>query len=413
VAAGQRDNTSRCRAALIARRVADSVIHDPCFDLAGLIVLEAGDQALLGRRAGALPASGVAPRDVQSTGGAIAAPSGSPAQSSAVPTVQPTPLASATVAAVAQDSGSSAITAVSINPAMLFSSTEDPAKAALLSRLLDVTVFFPVNDLDQNDDGRLDYGGIRVRVNLTAPAQTGGFERKFRDLVQSELGLATQIEVALRSTADPAACADRLQEAGADLSAVEAACATRLVPQLDEAKYLELRHAAARAREEADAKYFGLDLRFDTGDPTLGKVRHAAGTAIVAGLGFGRRFSPSSTGATAGLRGRLGARYVNLRDTTLVDWQLDGGVGIEASRLIESQRLELSAGFEFRFSGNRTAAEILRTRYAEFRAGISVPLAGSASIAVSVSAPLMGEISPTLSVGGNWQQLLAAAVGRR
>ncbi|HET9440635.1 MAG TPA: hypothetical protein VFO52_10715, partial [Longimicrobiales bacterium] len=96
-----------------------------------------------------------------------------------------------------------------------------------------------------------------------------------------------------------------------------------------------------------------------------------------------------------------------LRDTSLSDFQIDGGIAYELGRVMQSQRLELSAGVEFRYSGKEEDTEILRTRFAEFRAALKVPLANSSSIALSLSAPLMGEISPTLSVGGNWQQLLA------
>jgi hypothetical protein len=155
-----------------------------------------------------------------------------------------------------------------------------------------------------------------------------------------------------------------------------------------------------------------LDIRFDVGDPTFGKVRNARATSVLGGLAFGRRFDPTASRATAGVRGRLAARYVNLSDTTLVDWQLDGGLALEASRLIDTQRLEISAGVEFRYSGKHESTDILRTRYAELKAGIVVPILGATSIALTGSAPLVGDISPTLSVSMNWQQLLAQALKR-
>ncbi len=154
--------------------------------------------------------------------------------------------------------------------------------------------------------------------------------------------------------------------------------------------------------------YLGLDIRFDVGDQSLGKIENAAATALQAGVGFGRRFNPTSTGASTGMRGRIAARYVSLRDTSLTDWQVDGGISIESARVIEAQRIELSLGIEFRYSGNRDAEEILRTRFAEARAGLFVPIAGTTGIGMSISAPLMGKISPTLSVSANWQQLLDA-----
>ncbi len=102
-------------------------------------------------------------------------------------------------------------------------------------------------------------------------------------------------------------------------------------------------------------------------------MHNGAATALLGGFAFGRRFNPTSVGASAGIRGRVALRYVDMRDTSLTDWQLDGGIAFETARVMDSQRLELSLGFEFRYSGNREAAQIVRSRFAEFRAGIFVP----------------------------------------
>jgi hypothetical protein len=405
--AAQQQNNARCRAVLLDREfiTSNDSVADPCFVLANAIVTDLSAKAWLEQR------------DMQSSGSGSAAPAGTPAQAGAVPTIQPTPLASATLAAVAQDSGANVITAVSINPAMLFSSTTDPDEVARLSRLLDLTVFFPVDRLDSDGDGRLDYGGARIRVNLTASSQASALQRNVRQrltaIVRNELLMANAVADVLRTAPDPQACAVDLTREEAAAADILATCGADVSRHVDDAAHAALRRAAAAAREEADARYVGLDLRFDSGDPSLGRIRNAAATALQGGVGFGRRFNPVAIGASAGIRGRLGVRYVTMRDTTLSDWQLDGGLALETARLMESQRLELSAGFEFRYSGNREASDILRTRYAEFRAGVVVPIAGSTGIAMSMSVPLMGDVSPVLSLSGNWQQLLAARIPRR
>ncbi len=397
--AAQRPDSIACGEALTARGVGGRPSRDPCFALANALVTDLAAKAFF------------PPRAVQSSAAGTAAPAGTPAQVSAAPTIQPTPLVSTNVATAAQDSGVSVFTAVSLNPVMLFSSTQDPAVVARLSRLLDLTFFFPVDGLDQDDDGALDYGGVRLRLNLTGPAQAREVGAQLTRIVRDELRMANVVAEVLRHAPDAGACATRLTDEATTQEAIASACGVGVDRAIDTAPYAELRAAAARAREQADARYLGLDLRFDAGDPSLGTVRNASATALQAGLGFGRRFDPSIDGADTGLRGRLGVRYVELRDTTLSDWQIDGGIAFEMSRLMDVQRLDLSAGFEFRYSGKEDDAEVLRTRYAEFRAGIFVPIAGAAGIAVSVSAPLTGDVSPVLSVSGNWQQLLAGLGG--
>lgn len=398
VAAQQADSIA-CMEALTKRRIDGSRSGDPCFVLANQVVTNVTARAF------------IPPRAVQSSAAGIAAAAGTPAQVSAAPTIQPTPLVSTNLAAAAQDSGVAVITSVSINPAMLVSSTQDPVEIARLSRLLDLTFFFPVDGLDQDDDGALDYGGVRLRLNLTGPAQAKEVGAALTAIVRDELRMANVVTEVLRGATDPDACATRLSDEDATQEAIATACGVGVDRAFDTAPYTALRAAAARAREQADARYLGLDLRYDAGDPSLGTIRNASATALQAGLGFGRRFDPSIDGADTGLRARLGVRYVELRDTALTDWQIDGGIAFEMTRLMQAQRLDLSAGFEFRYSGKEDDAQILRTRYAEFRAGLFVPLAGAAGIAVSVSAPLTGDVSPVLSVSGNWQQLLAGLPG--
>jgi len=413
VAAGSlqaQDRDSTCHPVLVKRpNLASEPVAGACRQLAQSL-LEPEIEALW-KPAGRVVVQ-TAPRDVQSTSGGNAAPAGSPAQAAAVPSIQPTAFASANIAAIAQDSGSNAIAAIAINPATLFSSVTDPKELARLSRLVDLTFFFPVDGADANDDGRLDYAGARLRLNLTAGSQANPLNARgdelMRSLTEEANDQTVRLEHLLNTTPTFEACVEALTASPVSTAKVEEACGGSLT-LTPGAAYEQLHRLMGEARERADAQYLGLDLRVDTGDPTFGAVENAAGTSIVAGLGYGKRLAPSLTATSGGVRGRLGVRYVSLRDTTLTDWQVDGGLALEFSRVMETQRLEFSAGFEFRYSGKEDAREILRTRYVEFRTGLVVPLAGSTGLSVAFSTPLVGEISPTLSLNMNWQQLLAAS----
>lgn len=397
--AAQDAAADRCRSALLARPNPPTRIIDPCHELAVAAVSDRTSRYW------------VSPRDVQSGVGGSAAPAGSPAQGSAVPSTMPTALAATTVAAVAHDSGTTTITAISLNPMILFSASGDPLEIARLSRLLDITLFVPVDGLDEDDDGRIDYAGARLRINLMAGSQSHDLLDRLSEAVRAEMDLASLIEPMLIEATDPGRCVASLNASEATTAVVTESCDGPLPLRVDEARYTGLRAAMREAREAADARYLGLDLRVDTGDPVFGTAHHAPGTSLVAAVAAGRRITDATGGASTGIRGRVGARYVTLRDTTVTDWQLDGGLAFEASRPVEDQRIELSLGLEFRFSGNRTSAEVLRTRYAEIRGGITVPIAGASAVVVSLSAPIWGDVSPTLSVSGNWRQLLGALSG--
>ncbi len=275
-------------------------------------------------------------------------------------------------------------------------------------------MFFPVSGLDKNKDGRLDYVGVRARVNLTAGSQVGALfdelRHTFREVVRAEGALVDSLAIVLARAPDVSGCATALTAARGGAATAGESCGTTFAPGLETAAYDHLRDLTRRAREQADAKYFGLDLRLDVGDPTLGAVPGASGTSLLAGIGFGRRFGPPD-GATAGMRGRLGVRYVALDDTNVTDFAVDGGVAFEATRPLETQRLDLSAGVEFRFSGARAMAQPLQTRFLVVRGSLTVPLADATSLSVSFSAPLVGSVSPTLSINANWHLLLAGLLG--
>jgi hypothetical protein len=395
----QAQNSARCRVAATSREFPASrlVAGEECRQLAGIVVDSITNKFW------------VSPRDVEPSVPGSAAPAGSPAQGEAVPTIQPVALAATSLATVGTDAGSDAIAAITINPSTLFGRQGDPRAVAQAARFTDVTVFLPISGIDQNKDGRPDYLGVRVRLNLSAASQASalmkGFEAAVGRVMLDENARVIALTKTFEEAPDPQACAAALTSETGD---TRDACGVDVAMELEPRAYAEMRRLGARIREEADARYVGLDLRVDVGDPTLGAVPKAAGTALVAGLGFGRRFGAGGEGPSGGIKGRLGVRYVSLRDTSATDWQADGGLGFELMRPLGQQRIQMSAGVEFRFGRDRGADSLFQTRYLMVRGALSVPVSTIADLTVSFGTPLMGDVSPTLAVAFDWRLLLDA-----
>jgi hypothetical protein len=354
---------------------------------------------------------GPAPRDVQSdvTGAATA---GSLAQSEPVPGAQPLGVGGASVAAVGSDSGAKAIVALTVNPAIFFTSLNNTKEIARASRIADLTVLFPVDDLDRDKDGRVDYFGTRLRLNLTGSKAGSAILKKageeLEKLVQGETDLALELEKLLASAPNVGNCYDALLAEERDNARIAGQCGTQFAIEIDQGRYENFRRQMADARAEADSKYFGLDLRFDFGDPTLGAVENARATSFDAGLAWGRQFlGADPTGASLGLKARAGARYTHLDDIQETAYAFDGAVGFEGRRPLEQgQAITASAGFEFRYGGEDALEDELQTNFTVFRAALAVPLAGMTGLTLAVAAPIDGPISPALSVNFNWGLLL-------
>jgi hypothetical protein len=296
----------------------------------------------------------------------------------------------------------------------LFGGASDAAAAARWSRFGDLSVLVPISDASTSTD-KLGYFGLRLRLNLTGLKAGDRLLRQvdtaFKATIQMRADLLQQLTEAFEALGDSdaiSACADAVVKAkGGDRPAE---CGGRVTLGFSETSYRAFREVLARAREQADAKYFGLDLRFDTGDPTLAGDSTRDVTALQAGLAFGRRSVGSDPRATAfGLQGRVGARYSQLRSQSdSVTWSLDVAVGFEASRLVsETQAVRFTAALEGRYAGeSKAVAEQHQTDNLVLRGGLQIPVMGGTSITVAGTAPLTGEVSPTLSVNFNWALLM-------
>jgi len=357
----------------------------------------------------------VTPRKLQSVRSGAANISGVPGQAESAPTAQPSPLASASLSGAGTDDGTKGIAAISLNPVTLFGGA-DTGAAARWSRFADLTVLVPVANTGATP-GRLGYFGVRSRLNFTGVDAGDGLLKEvnaaFAQAITEQLNLTQHLKTALESLPDSLAIA---QCAAAVLASTygqsPAACRGAVTLGVRREVYDTLRRALTRAREKADARYFGLDLRFDTGDPTLARDPAKEVTALQAGFAFGRRSLKADPRAlAAALQGRLGVRYSDPKTPgDSVVWSLDGAVGVETSRLLASdQPVRFTTGLEFRYANKPDAvAELNQTDYLVVRGGLSIPLVGGTSVSIGFTGPLTGDVSPDLSVNFNWGLLMSA-----
>jgi hypothetical protein len=344
--------------------------------------------------------------------------SGVPGQSDAVPSAQPTGLASANISAAGTDDGTKTVAAISLNPMTLFGGT-DTIAAARWSRLADLTILVPVGNESSSVD-RLGYFGIRGRVNFTG-LEAGDQLLKnvgaaFANAVGAEAALDLQLIQAFESFPDSATIA-RCAAAVFASSYGDSpdACLGKVTIGLDNEDYEAIHRSIQVAREKADARYLGLDLRFDTGDPTLSGDPIKEADALQVGLAFGRRsLTPNPQAVMFGIQGRLGVRYSDPKtESDSVVWSVDGAVGFEASRLTSGDApVRLATGIEFRYANKSDAiAERQQTDNLVLRGALGIPIVGGTSVTVAFTGPLVGEVSPTLSVNFNWGLLMSNLAG--
>lgn len=388
---------------------------DNCFMLATFINTRAQQnvravEAIL--RPDAVPLGAVlSARDIQPSYPQQASLAGSAAQGHAVPSVQPAGIAAGSVAAVGTDGGQEALAALGINPALLFLSDRVTRELAQFSRFADLTVFLPVSRLSGEDDAEggsgPDYVGVRLRLNVHGLKAGGEMWDRARTLLRNRIvraGANVQSVLNLLSEADDLrGCAATLLDESEDEPAITAACGAPFVFAVNMAEAEELRSEFARIRNEADANYFGADIRYDSGDPTLGAVENAAGRSLFAGLSYGRRLVGDPSGPTYGFRARIGARHARLDSETETDWGVEGGLGFELVRRLDEEEINASAALEFRQgSASDELEEELQSDFIMLRGSLLLPVTAANSLSLNLGVPLSGTATPTLSVNFNW-----------
>lgn len=415
-------NLDDCRAVLAKRgSPAQDDDSDPCNTLSVMVfalsrVVQQASQVILG--SDPIPVSAIfSQRDLQGRTTQQPSLEGTPAQGHAIPSVQPAGVASGTIAALGTDAGEDAIAALSLNPAVLFLAEEANQQLAKLSRLADITVFVPVSGITKtkepasSDRGKLKYVGARIRLNFNGASAGSTVWNGARELILKRVAAAgrdlQKLRSVLKAAPDLAACANTLLDNG-NTSAVTASCGAPFSFDVDLNEAAQLREELVKVRRAADAKYFGADVRFDSGDPTMGAVQNASGQFLFAGLSVGRRFVGNGTKtSSAGVRARLGVRHAKLDNEDKSEFAAEGGVGFELARSIDDEELNVSGALEFRH-GNaaENLADRFQTNFAMLRGSISVPITSGNSLSINIGVPVSGDVSPILSVNYNWGLLL-------
>ncbi|MCE9601437.1 MAG: hypothetical protein K8S21_04375 [Gemmatimonadetes bacterium] len=408
----------RCKAALIAVSPDTTDVDGKwCETLATYVI-----GSLDGRARGASSAlAAPSARDLQSRTAGNSAGAGGAAQGEAVPTVQPTALASGSLAALGSGGGSDAVVAISLNPLSLFPSRAG-ASTLERSRLADVTILAPVGGSDTATAASLDYIGLRIRVNLFAGGSARALdsaESLFRSRVVDRAKLSAELAAILRDAPKAGECVALLVGAAAPSAARQRdACGRSFdVQRITDAGAAFRRYTAA-LRDSVDARYLGLDLRYDRGDPTFGEVPGLDGTFLFAGLAMGKRISPRDADQTSyGVRLRVGVQHIALDSGVVVDsvtsgTAFDAALAFEASYPTAFRPLRLLGGLEYR-GGSRIAPTVddaLHRRGLQWRVSLDVPLTEANGIAVAFATPLSGGGKPTLNVSFNWQLLMQELV---
>lgn len=358
------------------------------------------------------PATAFSQREMQAHYAQHPALAGSAAQPEAVADVQPAAAAAGSIAALGTEAGNHAVAALALNPAIFLLSEAASREFARLSRFADISVLVPVTSDDETEDESIDYVGVRLRLNYHGLSAGDRLWEGAREILQRWIGDAARrtnrVRELLSSAPDLELCAIALRQES-DAERVEAACGGSVDFGVTSADVEALREQFIALRRAVDSRYFGADIGVDFGDPTLGATPDAAGTYLFAGVAAGRSlpFASSDLGGL-GVRGRLGVRHASLDAAGAGgQLQLDGGAGVELSRMVASEELSAAGGIEFRYGGADEGVHApLRTDFVLLRGSLIVPVTGGASMSIATGVPLGGDISSFLSVNFNWGLLL-------
>lgn len=420
-------NEPKCQAVLKARDadLAKNTTEQFCTALAGLIITELSQpeaKEILKTILKPDVARVFSPRDMQNRSANQPELGGSIAQGQAVPGVQPAGVAAGSIAAVGTNAGRETIAALTFNPAVLFLAERASAQLARAARLADLTVFVPVSNAPEGDittvtsSSKLRYVGVRARVNITGVTDGTRLWREADALLEKRIArLATSTEHLfglLVHTSDVEGCTAALLDTRT-ADAVSDACGAPFGYTADIKEAQQIHDEFSKVRRAADRRYFGVDLRFDTGDPTLGAVANASGDFTFVGLAFGQRIgAETASGISSGIRVRLGVRHAKLDSQSKADITTDFAAGWEMRRaMADEEELTLSAGVEWRQASDTPALDAFQATKM-IRASMSIPLVKGAGVSLNLAKPLDSGGSPIITVSFNWGLLLSDRPGR-
>jgi hypothetical protein len=387
---------------------------DPCLVLAVHLQSEMDQQRLR--------APGISPRDLQTNKSTSAQSVAAANQSDAVPALYPFALAGGSIGGSGSEGGTNALTAISLNPAIFFGDMDDPEESARLGRMMDFSVIVPLTQIEDPLAHDLQYLGVRARINMTG-AEEGG--KLYNDVVNAFKGVLAMSELEeagiqelLLNAPDFKTCIAQFEavlQGQSDPGTLSMACGEDFSVVASDEQFSTYKLLLQQLVQQADSKYFGLDLRADFGDPTLGAIDSARGTSIFAGVGYG--FSKDNKKINSGstnFNSRLGLRYKDMEDLEATIFDIDGALGIEIARPFQYQQIKFGCGLEFRTSIEERVDNIiydrldeaLETDYLFFRAALNVPITASNSFAVQYGTSVIGDKPSVLVVNFNWKLLL-------
>jgi hypothetical protein len=330
-------------------------------------------------------------------------------------------VAAGSIAAVGTDGGQAAIAAIGLNPALFFLGDIASKQLAKYSRFADLTLFVPVAQPSTEEamepETRPRYFGVRLRLNVhglsAGSAVWDSSVALFTKWIARSGRNLEKVQALLASAPDLAACVDALLAADG-AARIPGSCGAPLELEVNLAEADQLRDELALVRAAVDNKYFGADIRLDSGDPTMGTVPDASGTFLYAGLAMGRTIGGTPTApSSASVRTRLGVRHAKLDSATKAEFAVDGGLGFELGRRVDELALTLSGGLEFRY-GNATEPmqEQLQTNFTMLRGSLTLPVTAAQSLTLSFGTPVDGDVTPQVSVHFNWGLLMSQATRR-
>lgn len=341
---------------------------------------------------------------------------GGAGQSSAVPSVLPTPEAGATVSASGTHAGPKLLAEIRVNPLSLAAaSTEDKA---YYSRVADIRLLLPVSSgAAPSSLQDIKYVGLRVLVNM---AGLGVLSEPSGSHVYAASQTALKVQAAsssmlrrlrelLEKSSDVPGCANALL--AKNEQAAQAMCGGAISLQEVTLANQEFLKAVGKARIEADSRYWGLDLRGDFGDPTLAGDEHRRGTYLSASMAGGYAIVEGTRYIQP--RWRLGATYAYARGVPeegavlgpyKAVYALDVAAGLELGTVRQAQRVKANVGLEARLAREDSVGD---TRYFLLNVGLTVPTSESSSLSVGISLPLAGSRPALLTLGGDLSLLLS------
>lgn len=312
--------------------------------------------------------------------------SGSGAQLDPVESMQPITLAGGALTLSGSRSGSKGVGTISVNPLAIAMPTDVQA-----GRFADLSVSAPF-DLAGSSSNKDPYVSARLRVNIAGPFNAAELQKHVDAWLSAAGVYADDLEKVFLNAKDVKACAAYV---AVNHRAGISACAQDLNSSGVRKAREEAFAAMVLARRAADRHYLGVDVRFDTGDPTGPGIGHDLGDHWLGGFAAGTRI-PAGKLWDWELRARAGLDRFRSREPAdddkkavgSFDW---GGALLFSGRLQETakQRLAFGVGAEGRHAWKDDEnAKRSPTNYVLLNLMAVVPALTGGDLGLAMSIPL-------------------------